>query len=139
MPGTADRQDTEPVSQNNLGQEFREETEALMARLQDSLAEVICGTDDRMALPPGAEAALVGFYEPLPETGNGAAALKQANQLDPIVLYWSAVANSSIGNTDKAKDLAPRAAYRNTLSPNLPFFRVQAIQLLEELEKPEAD
>ncbi len=63
-----------------------------------------------------------------------AAALKQANQLDPIVLYWSAVANSGIGNTDKAKDLASRAAYRNTLSPNLPFFRVQAIQLLEELE-----
>jgi len=74
MLGTADRQDTEPVSQNNLGQEFREETEALMARLQESLAEVIRGTDDRMALPPGAEAALAGFYEPLPETGNGAAA-----------------------------------------------------------------
>jgi hypothetical protein len=61
MLGTADRQDTEPVSKNNPGQEFREETEALMARLQESLADVIRGTDDRMALPPDAEAALAGF------------------------------------------------------------------------------
>lgn len=32
-----------------------------MARLQESLADVIRGTDDRMALPPDAEAALAGF------------------------------------------------------------------------------
>ena len=67
----AGKQDTETVTQNNLGQEFREEMEALIASLQESLAEVIRGTDDRVALPPGAEAALAGFYEPLPETGNG--------------------------------------------------------------------
>ena len=62
-----------------------------------------------------------------------AAELAQANQLDPIVLYWSAVAQKNLGNTDKAIDLATRAATRNTLSGNLPFFRDEAIELLDEL------
>ena len=61
------------------------------------------------------------------------AELAQANQLDPIVLYWSAVAHHSLGNTDKATDLANRAATRNTLSANLPFFRDEALELLDEL------
>lgn len=60
--------------------------------------------------------------------------LEQANLLDPIVLYYGALANSSIGNTEKAIDLAKRAAYRNTLSGNLPFFRDEAMALLKELE-----
>ena len=63
-----------------------------------------------------------------------AAELRQANQLDPIVLYYSAYANNAIGNKEKAIDLANRAAYRNTLSFNLPFFRDEAIALLKELE-----
>ncbi len=67
-----------------------------------------------------------------------AAELAQANQLDPIVLYWQAVANREIGNNDAAAKLAAQAAYRNTLSPNLPFFRSEAIALLEELESGEA-
>lgn len=57
----------------SIGQEFRKETEDLVGQLQQTLAEAILGTDDRIALPPGAEAALADFYEPLPETGNGAA------------------------------------------------------------------
>lgn len=60
--------------------------------------------------------------------------LAQANQLNPIVLYWSAVANKNAGDIEKARDLANRAATRNTLSPNLPFFRKQALQLLDELD-----
>jgi len=63
-----------------------------------------------------------------------AAELAQANQLDPISLYWAAVANKNLGNGDKAVDLATRAAYRNTLSANLPFFRAEALALLVELE-----
>ncbi len=63
-----------------------------------------------------------------------AAELGQANLLDPIVLYYCALANSSLGNTEKAIDLANRAAYRNTLSGNLPFFRDEAMVLLKELE-----
>ena len=63
-----------------------------------------------------------------------AAELGQANLLDPIVLYYCAMANSSLGNMEKAIDLANRAAYRNTLSANLPFFRDEAIALLKELE-----
>lgn len=61
------------------------------------------------------------------------AELAQANQLDPIVLYWFAVAHKSLGNTDRAVDLATRAATRNTLSANLPFFRDEALELLDEL------
>ena len=66
-----------------------------------------------------------------------AAELAQANQLDPIVLYWAAVANKNIGNGHKASDLATRAVYRNTLSANLPLFRTEAIKLLEDLESLE--
>ena len=63
-----------------------------------------------------------------------AAEFAAANQLEPIVLYWAAVANRNLGNTEKAVDLANRAAYRNALSANLPFFRDEALALLEELE-----
>ncbi len=52
--------------------DFREEMNGLVGQLQDWLARVICGIDDRVALPPGAEAALANFREPLPETGCGA-------------------------------------------------------------------
>jgi len=62
-----------------------------------------------------------------------AAELAQANQLDPIVLYWSAVASKDAGNTAKALDLAKRAAWRNTLSPNIPLFHKQALQLIDDL------
>jgi tetratricopeptide (TPR) repeat protein len=65
------------------------------------------------------------------------AELAQANQLDPIVLYWQAVANKNAGDEDKAAALASQAAYRNTLSANLPLFRSAAITLLEDLENQE--
>ena len=57
----------------SIGQEFRKETEDLVGQLQQTLADAILGTDDRIALPPDSEAALADFYEPLPELGNGAA------------------------------------------------------------------
>jgi glutamate/tyrosine decarboxylase-like PLP-dependent enzyme len=61
------------VNKSGIGKEFRKETEDLIEQLQKSLAEAILGTDDRIALPPGSEAALADFYEPLPENGSGAA------------------------------------------------------------------
>lgn len=57
----------------------------------------------------------------------------QASQLNPVVLYWSARTQAALGNTDRAIDLATRAANRNTLNPNLPFFRDDALALLAEL------
>jgi len=68
------------------------------------------------------------------DLGTSAAELAKANQLDPIVLYYEAVANAGMGNREQAASLARRAAYRNTLSPNLPFFRREALHLLAELE-----
>jgi len=67
------------------------------------------------------------------ENEAAAAHFEQASQQQPIVLYWSAVVNRELGNMDKARDLAERAANRNTLSANLPFFRADAIALLAEL------
>ena len=58
---------------------------------------------------------------------------EQASQLDPIVLYWSAVVNSELGNTEQAINLATRAANRNTLNGNLPFFRGDAQELVAKL------
>jgi tetratricopeptide (TPR) repeat protein len=60
--------------------------------------------------------------------------LAQANQQNPHVLYWSAVAYNSLGNKDQAMDLVARAANRNTLSPNLPFVRGKALEALASLQ-----
>jgi glutamate/tyrosine decarboxylase-like PLP-dependent enzyme len=60
------------VKLTDPGTELREEMEGLIQQLQESLAEVIRSTDDRIALPPGAEAALADFAQPLPEIGCGA-------------------------------------------------------------------
>ncbi len=59
--------------------------------------------------------------------------LAQANSLNPVVLYWSAVANRDAGNIEKAKELANRTANRNTLSANLPFRRDEALELFAAL------
>ncbi len=58
----------------------------------------------------------------------------QANQLNPLILYWSAFVHTKLGDTAEAARLAERAANRNTLSPNLPFVRSEALQLLTELQ-----
>jgi tetratricopeptide (TPR) repeat protein len=63
------------------------------------------------------------------ELDAAAAHFDSASQLNPIVLYWSAVVNRDLGHTDKARDLAGRAANRNTLSANMPFFRSAAVDL----------
>ena len=77
---------------------------------------------------------LAGYLAMFNEDMEGAAEnLANASQLDPIVLYWSAVAHAELGNTERAKDLAERAANRNTLSANLPFFRADALELLANL------
>ena len=65
---------------------------------------------------------------------SAAAHFDLASQLEPLVLFWSAVVNKELGNTDKATELAKRAAYRNTLSPNLPLVHSEALQLLEEMQ-----
>ena len=39
----------------------------------------------------------------------------QANQQDPQVLYWTALAHQAKGNTAKAKELAAQAANANVL------------------------
>ena len=67
------------------------------------------------------------------ENESAAGHFERANQLDPIVLYWSAVIHTELGNTEQAIDLATRAANRNTLSGNLPFFRSGAQELLAKL------
>jgi tetratricopeptide (TPR) repeat protein len=63
------------------------------------------------------------------ELDAAAAHFDSASQLNPIVVYWSAVVNRDLGHTDKARDLAGRAANRNTLSANMPFFRTAAVDL----------
>lgn len=74
---------------------------------------------------------LSGFFAMFNEDYESAAThFAAASQLNPVVLYWSAVVNQELGNDDKARDLAMRAAERNTLNPNLPFFRKAALEML---------
>jgi len=61
------------VNSSNLSQDLRRESDELIGQLQAWLAPIIRDTDNRIALPPGAEAALADLPEPLPETGCGAA------------------------------------------------------------------
>lgn len=61
------------MNSSNLSQDLRRESDELIGQLQAWLAPVIRDTDNRIALPPGAEAALADLREPLPETGCGAA------------------------------------------------------------------
>ena len=58
--------------------------------------------------------------------------LAQASQTNPVVLYWSAEAYKALGDVEKARDLANRAANRNTLSAFLPFVRNEALELLAD-------
>jgi glutamate/tyrosine decarboxylase-like PLP-dependent enzyme len=60
------------MTELSLGQDLRQEMEDLIGQLQESLATVILDTDERIALPPGATAALANLDEALPETGCGA-------------------------------------------------------------------
>ena len=60
------------MTESSLGQDLRQEMEDLIGQLQESLAAVILDTDERIALPPGAAAALANLDEALPETGCGA-------------------------------------------------------------------
>ncbi|NCF52599.1 tetratricopeptide repeat protein [Gammaproteobacteria bacterium] len=57
-----------------------------------------------------------------------------ASPFNPVVLYWSAVNSAELGDTEKARELATRAANRNTLNANLPLVRADALQLLTELD-----
>ncbi|MDZ7645636.1 MAG: aminotransferase class V-fold PLP-dependent enzyme [Woeseiaceae bacterium] len=72
--------------------DLREETRALTDQLRDALARVVLGTDERIALPPGAAAALDVLDEPLPETGCGA-----AQAIDELVRLNEAAGGNTAG------------------------------------------
>jgi tetratricopeptide (TPR) repeat protein len=77
---------------------------------------------------------LSGFLA-MNQEDNEAAAMHfaKSSQLQPIPLYWAAWVNKELGRLDTARELADRAANRNTLSLNLPLFRADAAALLAEL------
>ena len=78
--------------------------------------------------------ALAGYLAMTKENHKAAVAeLAKGNLTNPVLLYWSAVANNNIGNQDAAKELASRAANRNILNGNLPFARAKALKLLSEM------
>jgi glutamate/tyrosine decarboxylase-like PLP-dependent enzyme len=60
------------MTESSLGHELRQEMDVLIEQLQASLAAVIRGTDQRIALPPGAWSALASLDEALPKAGCGA-------------------------------------------------------------------
>ena len=132
------------MNQISPGDEFRRETGELLEKLQASLAEAILGTDDRISLPPGAEAALSGFYEPLPESGCGASAM-----LDRLLELCAAASGNTpgprcfhfvIGGSTPAALIADLLAtayeqitYTWILSPVGVQMEVQALDWLKEM------
>ncbi|MBT8070601.1 MAG: aminotransferase class V-fold PLP-dependent enzyme [Gammaproteobacteria bacterium] len=60
------------MNQQDIGEKFRGEFEALIVQLQGALAETINATDDRPALAKDAGSALEALREPLSEKGCGA-------------------------------------------------------------------
>jgi tetratricopeptide (TPR) repeat protein len=78
---------------------------------------------------------LEGFLAMLNEDYAGTAEhLGQADQTNPVVLYWAAEAHRELGDVDAARALAERAANRNTLSPLLPLVRGEALELRADLD-----
>ncbi len=61
--------------------------------------------------------------------------LAEGNQMEPVVRYFSALACEGAGDLEAARYHAEAAAYRNTLAISLPYFRPQALELLERLPK----
>lgn len=60
--------------------------------------------------------------------------LKQADQFDPIVQYFLALAYQQVGDRKLARLHAKNAAYRNVLDPRLAYFHRPAVAMLEALE-----
>lgn len=132
------------MGNNDVGKEFRRESEQLMTRLQESLAEAILGTDDRVSLPQAAETTLADFYEPLPETGCGAAAT-----LDRLLELCAGASGNTpgprcfhfvIGGSTPAAQIADLLAtayeqvtYTWILSPVGVQMEVQALDWLKEM------
>ncbi|MEM8684808.1 MAG: tetratricopeptide repeat protein [Pseudomonadota bacterium] len=59
--------------------------------------------------------------------------LAAGNQMEPVVRYFSALACEGMGDYQRARDHAEAAAFRNTLAISLPYFRPQALEMLERL------
>lgn len=71
------------MNHESLVATLRSEMEGLMDQLDPVLRDALARTDERMALPPGAAAALEGLEDRLPEEGNGAEeALRELFALD---------------------------------------------------------
>jgi tetratricopeptide (TPR) repeat protein len=60
--------------------------------------------------------------------------LSQSDQTNPVVLYWLAMAHDGAGDPSAAAGLASKAASHNPLSPNAPFVRAEALELVNKLE-----
>ncbi|NOR20983.1 MAG: aminotransferase class V-fold PLP-dependent enzyme [Xanthomonadales bacterium] len=128
----------------DIGSQFRGEIEKLIVQLQDALAKAIRETDDRPALPAGADAALQTLREPLPDSGCGAQ--KSIEKL--LALNAQAAANTGgpkcfhfiIGGSTPAAlaaDLLATAfetvTYTWVLSPVGVQMELQALDWLKEL------
>lgn len=61
------------MTNTKLGDEFRHEFAGLIPQLQDYIATIIRETDERIALPPGADDTLADLPAGLPDKGVGAA------------------------------------------------------------------
>jgi tetratricopeptide (TPR) repeat protein len=126
-------------AQAERNHQFKSAITALVADRLDSAAEIAAGYTAAVAESgTGFERRrvheLAGYIAMAGEDFETAVAeLAQGTQVNPIVLYWSAVANRAAGNSEAAADLANRAATRNVLSGNAPFARTDALKLIDEL------
>jgi glutamate/tyrosine decarboxylase-like PLP-dependent enzyme len=132
------------MKEQTIGTQFRGEIESLITQLQAAMADAIRGMDDRPAFTVGAEVALEGLKEPLPDTGCGAQ--KSIERL--LELNASAAANTGGpkcfhfiigGNTPAAMaaDILATAfetvTYTWIVSPVGVQMEIQALDWLKEL------
>ena len=59
---------------------------------------------------------------------------ESANPMSPLVHYFTAMAYQGAGDLAAAREHAYIAAYRNTLAPSLPYFRKQALAMIETID-----
>ena len=128
----------------NIVPQLRPEMQSLLDELGTSITDIVRNTDERIALPPGSEAALAGLDEPLPVSGSGA-----RQTLDKLLeLCEQAGGNTSgprcfhfvIGGSTPAAHIADLIAtahdtvtYTWVLSPVGVQMELKAIDWLKEL------
>ncbi len=132
------------MSDTWVEQKLREEARDTAGLLADAIREIVLGTDERIALPPGADRALERLAHALPETGSGTrAAIEElldyaraagANTAGPKCFHFVIGGNTPAGHAgDLLASALDALTYTWVVSPVGVRMELQALDWLKSL------